>query len=454
MNTTNLNETEVKKVQDQTFISKLPNNSVEITLAGTELGSYNLQRWSLDVGIAIAVIVIVLGSTSNILTIWAYKRSRKLQNTFNLLIANLCAVQLLFSSVILVFILPGIVRHSQPYNFAICGIVGFLYYSVFATVLINLVTIAVNRYVGVLYSHKYKQWFSPFRVKVCLACIWLISPILHLPLVIGKMISWSPAVLRCTINITDGEITLRYYNLAINLMFQGIPFILMVYIYTMIIRKVRSLRLNLKSHTTKKKSFTSGNSSQGTSFSKGKRCDTGEGKAFLKKNKGGKIKTDETSIQIHKTSMVKSNHQGENIKSDNRIVKGLASGDDLNSNISFSSTDNKLEVRRGNNKNITRNNIPKSNKKTRSSKSKNKLERQLAYSSFFICLSFALCMLPTSLLFVVQVLTNKQMPPSVNFIVGAITWLHAVINPIIYGYWNKQYQKEYKKIFKLLPCFR
>ena len=64
--------------------------------------------------------------------------------------------------------------------------------------------------------------------------------------------------------------------------------------------------------------------------------------------------------------MVKSNHQGENIKSDNRIVKGLASGDDLNSNISFSSTDNKLEVRRGNNKNITRNNIPKSNKKTRS----------------------------------------------------------------------------------------
>lgn len=44
MNTTNLNETEVKKVQDQTFISKLPNNSVEITLAGTELGSYNLQR--------------------------------------------------------------------------------------------------------------------------------------------------------------------------------------------------------------------------------------------------------------------------------------------------------------------------------------------------------------------------------------------------------------------------
>jgi len=450
MNTTNLNETEIKKVQDQTFISKLPNNSVEVTLAGTELG------WSLDVGIAIAVIVIVFGSISNILTIWAYKRSRKLQNTFNLLIANLCAVQLLFSSVILVFILPGIVKHSQPYNFTICGIVGFSYYSVFATVLINLVTIAVNRYVGVLYPHKYKQWFSPFRVKVCLACIWLISPILHLPLVIGKMISWSSAVLRCTINITDGEINLRYYNLAINLMFQGIPFILMIYIYTMIIRKVRSLRLNLKSHTIKKKSFTSGNSSQGTSFSRGKRCETGEGKAFLKKNKGGKIKpatrTDETSIQIHETSMGKSNQQGENFKPDNRIVKDLTSGDDLNSNISFSSTDNKLDYKRG--KNITRNNIPKSNKKTRSSKSKNKLERQLAYSSFFICLSFALCMLPTSLLFVVQVLTNKQMPPAVNFIVGAITWLHAVINPIIYGYWNKQYQKEYKKIFKLLPCFR
>ena len=53
-------------------------------------------------------------------------------------------------------------------------------------------------------------------------------------------------------------------------MFQGIPFILMVYIYTMIIRKVRTLRLNLKSHTIKGKGFTSANSSQGTSMSKGK----------------------------------------------------------------------------------------------------------------------------------------------------------------------------------------
>ena len=99
----------------------------------------------------------------------------------------------------------------------------------------------------------------------------------------------------------------------------------------------------------------------------GKRCETGEGKAFLKKNKGGKIKpatrTDETSIQIHETSMGKSNQQGENFKPDNRIVKDLTSGDDLNSNISFSSTDNKLDYKRG--KNITRNNIPKSNKKTR-----------------------------------------------------------------------------------------
>ena len=75
------------------------------------------------------------------------------------------------------------------------------------------------------------------------------------------------------------------------------------------------------------------------------------------------MKTDETSIQIHETSMIKSNQQGENIKPDNRIVKDLTSGDDLNSNISFSSTDNKLDFKRG--KNITRNNIPKSNKKTR-----------------------------------------------------------------------------------------
>ena len=106
---------------------------------------------------------------------------------------------------------------------------------------------------------------------------------------------------------------------------------------------------------------------------KGKRCETGESKSFLRKTgikkKITSPKTDKTSIQIHETSMSKSHKQAEHKKTErrpeNKIVKDLASCDDLNSNVSFSS-DNKLEVRRGDPKNIIKNNIPKSNRKKRS----------------------------------------------------------------------------------------
>ena len=53
------------------------------------------------------MIVIVFGSIGNVMTIVAYKRNKHLQNTFNLLIANLSIIQLLFSAVVMSLIMPG-----------------------------------------------------------------------------------------------------------------------------------------------------------------------------------------------------------------------------------------------------------------------------------------------------------------------------------------------------------
>jgi len=74
------------------------------------------------------------------------------------------------------------------------------------------------------------------------------------------------------------------------------------------------------------------------------------------------------------------------------------------------------------------------------------MEKQLAYSSFLICVTFAICMLPTSLLYVAQVVRGTQEAASTNFVAGAVTWLHTVINPIIYGYSNSQYRLEYTRM--------
>lgn len=438
------------------------------------------------IGVTIAVIVIVFGTIGNILTIMAYKRNKSLQNTFNLLIANLSVIQLLFCTVAMFFILPGIVLQKQPYNFYLCGVVGYTYYNLHITALINLVTIAINRYVGILHSNIYTAWFSEKKMKVCLVLIWLIAPILHLPLVAGGMISWSSSVLRCTINITNGELTLRYYNLAINLLFQVVAMVIMIYAYSMILKKVKKLQKKLDSHH--RNNFSSGNgtlpSSQSSSFIKDKQS-TKKDISPVKQKKSlkrsisfsqpkAKFETKvlkEVNGNEAKKTRLKRINSWSNIynQNDKATIEGVEASSRVNEieepgisfNSNFASTE-QTDIRHNSHAKtikpswLTRHHginwSGKTTKKNTSRRSNHRLERQLAYSSFFICVSFGLCMLPTSLLFVIQVITNKQQPPANNFIVGAITWLHAVINPFIYGYCNKQYRKEYIKIFKSMRC--
>lgn len=51
--------------------------------------------------------MVVLGTAGNGITVWAYMRNKNLQTSFNILIANLCLVELFFSMVVIPLSLPG-----------------------------------------------------------------------------------------------------------------------------------------------------------------------------------------------------------------------------------------------------------------------------------------------------------------------------------------------------------
>lgn len=60
-------------------------------------------------GVAIGLLVVILGTAGNGLTVCAYKSNRNLQTSFNVLIANLCCIELVFSLVIIPLQLPGLI---------------------------------------------------------------------------------------------------------------------------------------------------------------------------------------------------------------------------------------------------------------------------------------------------------------------------------------------------------
>jgi len=60
-------------------------------------------------GVAIGVIVFLFGTVGNGITVWAYMRNKNLQSSFNVLIANLCLIDLVFTVIVIPAILPGYV---------------------------------------------------------------------------------------------------------------------------------------------------------------------------------------------------------------------------------------------------------------------------------------------------------------------------------------------------------
>jgi len=54
-------------------------------------------------GVAVGSMIVLLGAFGNVISIVAYCRNSKLQIPFNHLITNLCAVDLVFSSLVSIF---------------------------------------------------------------------------------------------------------------------------------------------------------------------------------------------------------------------------------------------------------------------------------------------------------------------------------------------------------------
>lgn len=75
-------------------------------------------------------------------------------------------------------------------------------------------------------------------------------------------------------------------------------------------------------------------------------------------------------------------------------------------------------------------------------------EKRLAYSGLAICMAFAICVLPMSTVQVLRSTTDLYIYPEIDFGVAVLSWFHAIINPILYGFLNPQYRVEYRKMLQ------
>nr|XP_039264394.1 uncharacterized protein LOC120340172 [Styela clava] len=256
-------ESRVNVVLEEIETNSIPDTSLKITTDNAvimvEKDIYNDPGEWRYFGFALGLIVVVLGTAGNGLTVWAYNNNRNLRTSFNVLIANLCVVELIFSLIIIPLQLPGYIIEVAPYSKAVCSTIGYFYYSLIAASLQNLVCIAINRYIGIVDTKKYQKLFTGNRLRLWVASIWILPLLVYLPIVIGGSIKYRENTLRCSIGGSD-SMAISIYNIILNIVYQAGGLLILIGLYSAIIQRVRKVQKKLKIH--KKASFKATNKSK------------------------------------------------------------------------------------------------------------------------------------------------------------------------------------------------
>ncbi|CAK8683427.1 unnamed protein product [Clavelina lepadiformis] len=218
-------------------------SSANITATGPYATATGLpSSWLSIFGFMLAIAMAFLGTLGNSVTIAAYKRNRKLQTSYNHLITNLCAVDLVFSALVLPLTAPFHVTKQEIYPHEVCSAIGYLYASVMSSSVLNLVFIAINRYIGIVHSSRYRIAFAKELLKWWIVAVWVSTPVLYSPFLIKNSLLWRKSNLACTITTRLDDESKKIYQVLIDVTLQLVPTVTLVVLYRAILRKVKKCR--------------------------------------------------------------------------------------------------------------------------------------------------------------------------------------------------------------------
>lgn len=149
---------------------KINNISKEVITQTTPIpqGAANLAFFA-----CLAIIAVgIFGNTLTILAL-ATSGSRIKTQVTTKFVVNLAVTDLVFSLLILPLTASRYYRQSWPFGSALCQFYAFAFYSNFATSLLTITCITINRFVLITFNHLYNKVFRSFYVYGMIAFCWL-----------------------------------------------------------------------------------------------------------------------------------------------------------------------------------------------------------------------------------------------------------------------------------------
>lgn len=128
-----------------------------------------------------AVLIVSMGCTvllavfGNVLVLLAVPRTRSLGSTATVLVVNLAIVDLLITITVVPFVMTTAVTQEWILPQAVCNITAFINAFLTAGQIMALLLISVNRYIAVVYPHRYETRCNKRGTLTAVITGWLYS---------------------------------------------------------------------------------------------------------------------------------------------------------------------------------------------------------------------------------------------------------------------------------------
>lgn len=343
------------------------------------------------------IIVSLVGTVGNVLTVVAYALDKKLQTRFNLLIINLTVADIMYCTFLQPFSVDSYLHLHWRSGAIFCRVFGMLLFVSNSVSILNLCLIAVSRYILITNTKLFDRIFSKWGSTLILSATWVAGFASFAPL--WPVYVLVPKVCTCSFHRIKGRpyttILMGFY-FVVGLSCVGI-------FYLLIHLKVKSASKALDQYKLAKIKDTKPNSSSTSSGVNGKLHEVEDSGVHT----GGSSEI--ISEQVTTSKATVTSQSTDNIRSaPSTVPQPKDSGSDF--------------------KKVTR-------------------------MCFVVFLFFVISYIPFLLL---NIFDAKNVAPQVLHMIAAnLTWLNSCINPILYAAMNRQFREAYRKVlFLIINKFR
>ncbi|OCT95860.1 G-protein coupled receptor 84 [Xenopus laevis] len=345
-------------------------------------------------GVTWGIMVSLVGTIGNVLTVLAYALDKKLQTRFNLLIINLSLADILYCTFLQPFSVDSYLHLYWRSGTTFCRVFGMLLFVSNSVSILNLCLIAVSRYILIANNKLFDRIFCRLGVSLILLGTWVVgfssfAPLWHVFVLV-------PKVCTCSFHRIKGRpyttILMAFY-FVIGLSCVGI-------FYFLIHRKVKSAAQALDQYKLKTKNTTK------------------DHVAGLNSTDVGKYQEMDSGVDTAVSSEVISEHLPSNKSTSQNAVT------------SHSTDHEKLERRA----------LPQS-------KDSGSDFKKVTRMCFVVFIFFVVSYIPFLLLNIFD--AKNRAPQMLHMIAANLTWLNSCINPILYAAMNRQFRDAYKRVVTL-----